>query len=157
MKLDELKKLIKASVREVVREELEYHFNKLYESVGRVKTDPISEQREGRRPTSASTNSRTGQISALTDKYRNSFNDMMEEDLGEDLRPAKKITLKEDNILTRTIFHDTSPLEESGDDHIDSILDESKVRSLKGSNKHKSVYDALTRDYSQLVKAMNQS
>lgn len=150
MKIEELKRLIKTSVREVVREELEYHFNKLYESVGNV-----SNSTPQSRPAPKGKNA--GMINTLTEKYRSSFEDMMNEDMGQDTayRPQKRMPLKNDNVLTRTVFHDTKPLEHEDDNSVNSILDEQNVRTLARSEKTKGVYNAITRDYTDLIKAMS--
>lgn len=151
MKIEELKKLIKSSVREVVREELEYHFNKLYESVGNVSTSSPQSRPNTARGKNA------GIVNTLTEKYRSSFESMMNEDTGQDetYRPQKRMSLKNDNVLTRTVFHDTAPLEDHDSESVRSVLDESTIQTLRKSDKMKAVHNALTRDYSDLIKAMS--
>ncbi len=151
MKIDELKRLIKSSVREVVREELEYHFNKLYESVGNVTSTSPQSKPNTTRGKNASI------VNTLTEKYRSSFENMMNEDTDQDemYRPQKRMSLKNDNILTRTVFHDTAPLQDQDTDSVRSVLDESTIQTLRKSEKMKAVHNALTRDYSDLIKAMS--
>ena len=153
MKIEELKKLIKSSVREVVREELEYHFNKLYESVERNSgTSSPQPVRSG-----VPKKKNAEMINNLTEKYRMSFEGMMNEDIEQDqtYRPQKRMSLKNDNILTRTVFHDTAPLQDEDSDSVRSVLDESTIQTLRKSDKMKAVHNALTRNYSDLIKAMS--
>lgn len=141
MKVSELtqiiEKVVQKSVRQVVREEVEYYFNKLQEQIQH--NSPIVETRtntsiprNGSRsmpPASTPSRKTTNNKPALQEKYR--------------------------NILTEMVFEETEPFGEEENVDAQSILDENKLRALSNSQNLQSVHKALTRDYSALVNQWN--
>lgn len=127
MKLNELKTLIKSSVREVIREEMDYYFKTLTEKL----------QQRGELVEQKSIQSRQQESSFQSIKKT---------------APSAQLKSKYNDILSRMVFEET---EGFTDTETPSILDESRLESMSNSHNLNGVYKALTRDYSSFVKAMD--
>lgn len=129
--LSELKSGIEFTIRKVVREELDYYFEKhgnpiKKELVVDRQSTSTMEEHYNRRPQSPSRTNHTPSNSKLN-KYQSE--------------------------LSRLVFEETSPFTE--EDQVGSILDDRRLDVMANDSKLSAVHEALTRDYSSLVNAMN--
>jgi len=128
MKVSDLKALIESSVRKVVREELDYKFEKLNEQVHRQDSGLSQSSVDIKKIRNEALNKTRTQESR--EFFRSKFGDM---------------------------FNDVEPFDETSEASTSqaSILDESNLRSLATSKGQKGVLKALTRDYTDMVRAMD--
>lgn len=138
MKTTDFKQLIETCVRKVVREEMEYYFSKLQEQVGK-NNSPINESLTSRLSNSSNLKKSTSRDTTASHKPKFNLQD------------------KYRNMLTEMVFEQTDGFVDEDTKEADSILDTNKLHAISTSKKHKAVYDALTRDYRDIVKAMDNS
>lgn len=126
MKINELKSLIESSVRRVVREELDYRFDKLNEQLTLRTPSRESNSKSNKAAPAPQERPSSGKFQESREFFRKKFGD---------------------------IFDDIEPFNESVE--TPSILDEGNLKTLASSNRQGSVLKALTRDYTDIVRAMD--
>lgn len=128
-----LKPLIESAVRRVLREELDYYFEK-YGSNVKSGTGMESSSRE-----------KTPQQTKIQESLK-------------ELNPKIKSKLQNtNNILSKIVFEETTPFsQEEMDGEVSSVLDENFLRAMERDPKLEAVHNALTRDYSAMIKSLNQ-
>ncbi len=127
---ESFKPLIESTMRKIIREEMEYYMEKYMK--------------------------RSENVTSITSPNRIENKNTVRESVKKTNPQLQNRLQNTNSILSKIVFEDTAPFDAEDSEEFDnSILSEKRMNVLANDPKLRGVYDALNKDYSSMIKAMD--
>ena len=127
---ESFKPLIESTMRKIIREEMDYYMEKYMK--------------------------RSENVTSTTSPNRIENKNTVRESVKKTNPQLQNRLQNTNSILSKIVFEDTTPFDAEDSEEFDnSILSEKRMNVLANDPKLRGVYDALNKDYSSMIKAMD--